>query len=133
MLEVRNLAVKYDLISAIAGLSITAAERTITSIVGSNGAGKTTLLKAISGLIHPAEGEITFLGERIDAASAPDIVRMGISQVPEGRDRDSAWDSVPDRERPELRSRFERWLDPEDFGPDGSARARLGREGERRV
>ncbi|MDP6429744.1 MAG: ABC transporter ATP-binding protein [Rhodospirillales bacterium] len=86
MLEVRNLAVKYDLISAIAGLSITAAERTITSIVGSNGAGKTTLLKAISGLIHPAEGEITFLGERIDAASAPDIVRMGISQVPEGRE-----------------------------------------------
>jgi branched-chain amino acid transport system ATP-binding protein len=86
MLEVRNLSVKYDLISAIADLSIKAAERTITSIVGSNGAGKTTLLKAISGLIQPAAGEIEFLGERIDAASTSDIVRMGISQVPEGRE-----------------------------------------------
>jgi branched-chain amino acid transport system ATP-binding protein len=86
MLEVRNLSVKYDLISAIADLSIKAAERTITSIVGSNGAGKTTLLKAISGLIQPATGEIEFLGERIDAASTSDIVRMGISQVPEGRE-----------------------------------------------
>jgi len=86
MLEVRNLAVKYDLISAISDLSIKAGERTITSIVGSNGAGKTTLLKTISGLIQPAAGEIEFLGERIDAASASDIVRMGISQVPEGRE-----------------------------------------------
>jgi len=86
MLEVRNLSVKYDLISAITDLSIKAAERTITSIVGSNGAGKTTLLKAISGLIQPAAGEIEFLGERIDAASTSDIVRMGISQVPEGRE-----------------------------------------------
>lgn len=86
MLEVRNLSVKYDLISAISDLSIKAAERTITSIVGSNGAGKTTLLKAISGLIQPAAGEIEFLGERIDAASTSDIVRMGISQVPEGRE-----------------------------------------------
>jgi branched-chain amino acid transport system ATP-binding protein len=86
MLEVRNLAVKYDLISAITDLSIKAAERTITSIVGSNGAGKTTLLKTISGLIDPAAGEITFLGERIDKASASDIVHMGISHVPEGRE-----------------------------------------------
>jgi branched-chain amino acid transport system ATP-binding protein len=86
MLEIRNLTVKYDLISAITDLSITAAERTITTIVGSNGAGKTTLLKAISGLIHPAEGEIRFLGERIDTASPPEVVRMGISHVPEGRE-----------------------------------------------
>ena len=86
MLEIRNLTVKYDLISAITDLSITAAERTITTIVGSNGAGKTTLLKTISGLIHPAEGEIRFLGERIDTAPPPEVVRMGISHVPEGRE-----------------------------------------------
>ena len=86
MLEIRNLTVKYDLISAITDLSIMAAERTITTIVGSNGAGKTTLLKTISGLIHPAEGEIRFLGERIDTASPPEVVRMGISHVPEGRE-----------------------------------------------
>ena len=97
MFEVRNLAVKYDLISAITDLSIKAAERTITSIVGSNGAGKTTLLKTISGLIDPAAGEITFLGERIDKASASDIVRMGISHVPEGRElfpRFSVYDNL---------------------------------------
>jgi len=86
MLEIRNLTVKYDLISAITDLSIIAAERTITTIVGSNGAGKTTLLKTISGLIHPAEGEIRFLGERIDSGSPPEVVRMGISHVPEGRE-----------------------------------------------
>jgi branched-chain amino acid transport system ATP-binding protein len=86
MLEIRNLTVKYDLISAITDLSIMAAERTITTIVGSNGAGKTTLLKTISGLIHPVEGEIRFLGERIDTASPPEVVRMGISHVPEGRE-----------------------------------------------
>jgi branched-chain amino acid transport system ATP-binding protein len=86
MLETQDLTVKYDLISALSDVSITAGERTITTIVGSNGAGKTTLLKTISGLIRPAAGEIRFLGDRIDAASPPDIVRMGISHVPEGRE-----------------------------------------------
>jgi branched-chain amino acid transport system ATP-binding protein len=86
MLETQHLTVNYDLISALSDVSISAAERTITTIVGSNGAGKTTLLKTISGLIRPASGEIRFLGDRIDTASPSDIVRMGISHVPEGRE-----------------------------------------------
>ena len=97
MLETRDLTVKYDLISALSEVSISAEERTITTIVGSNGAGKTTLLKTISGLIRPASGEIRFLGERIDAASPTAIVRMGISQVPEGRElfpRISVYDNL---------------------------------------
>ena len=97
MLETRDLTVKYDLISALSEVSITAEERTITTIVGSNGAGKTTLLKTISGLIRPESGEIHFLGERIDAASPSDIVRMGISHVPEGRElfpRISVYDNL---------------------------------------
>ena len=97
MLETQDLTVKYDLISALSEVSISAEERTITTIVGSNGAGKTTLLKTISGLIRPASGEIRFLGERIDAASPTDIVRMGISHVPEGRElfpRISVYDNL---------------------------------------
>ena len=97
MLETRDLTVKYDLISALSEVSITAEARTITTIVGSNGAGKTTLLKTISGLIRPESGEIHFLGERIDAASPSDIVRMGISHVPEGRElfpRISVYDNL---------------------------------------
>ncbi len=97
MLETQDLTVKYDLISALSEVSITAEEHTITTIVGSNGAGKTTLLKTISGLIRPESGEIRFLGERIDAASPTDIVRMGISHVPEGRElfpRISVYDNL---------------------------------------
>ena len=97
MLETRELTVKYDLISALSEVTIAAEERTITTIVGSNGAGKTTLLKTISGLIRPESGEIRFLGERIDAASPTDIVRMGISHVPEGRElfpRISVYDNL---------------------------------------
>ena len=97
MLETQDLTVKYDLVSALSEVSITAGERTITTIVGSNGAGKTTLLKTISGLIRPESGEIRFLGERIDAASPSAIVRMGISHVPEGRElfpRISVYDNL---------------------------------------
>ena len=97
MLETQDLTVKYDLISALSEVSISAKERTITTIVGSNGAGKTTLLKTISGLIRPESGEIRFLGERIDAASPTAIVRMGISHVPEGRElfpRISVYDNL---------------------------------------
>ena len=97
MLETRDLTVNYDLISALSEVSISAEERTITTIVGSNGAGKTTLLKTISGLIRPASGEIRFLGDRIDTASPSAIVRMGISQVPEGRElfpRISVYDNL---------------------------------------
>ncbi len=97
MLETQDLTVKYDLISALSEVSISAEERTITTIVGSNGAGKTTLLKTISGLIRPESGEIRFLGERIDAASPTAIVRMGISHVPEGRElfpRISVYDNL---------------------------------------
>ncbi|MCY3734188.1 MAG: ABC transporter ATP-binding protein [Chloroflexi bacterium] len=97
MLETSDLTVKYDLISALSEVSLSAEERTITTIVGSNGAGKTTLLKTISGLIRPESGEIRFLGDRIDAASPTDIVRMGISHVPEGRElfpRISVYDNL---------------------------------------
>ena len=86
MLETKGLTVRYDLVQALNDVSISAEAGAITTVVGSNGAGKTTLLKTISGLIRAAEGEIRFLGEPIHSASPPDIVRMGLSQVPEGRE-----------------------------------------------
>lgn len=97
MLEIKQLEVKYDLISALSDVSVSALANTITTIVGSNGAGKTTLLKTVSGLLRPAVGEISFLGDRIDKATPSAIVRMGISQVPEGRElfpRISVYDNL---------------------------------------
>ena len=97
MLEIKQLEVKYDLISALSDVSVSALENTITTIVGSKGAGKTTLLKTVSGLLRPTAGEISFLGDRIDNASPSAIVRMGISQVPEGRElfpRISVYDNL---------------------------------------
>jgi len=116
MLETRGLTVNYDLISALSGVSISADKGVITTVVGSNGAGKTTFLKTISGLIRASEGEIWFLGERIDKASPPEIVRMGISHVPEGRElfpRISVYDNLMvgaylRRDRAQIRRDIER-------------------------
>jgi branched-chain amino acid transport system ATP-binding protein len=60
-------------------------EGEIIAIIGANGAGKSTTLRAISGLLRPTEGSITFRGERIDRLSPHSIVRRGVAHVPEGR------------------------------------------------
>jgi branched-chain amino acid transport system ATP-binding protein len=57
----------------------------VVTLIGNNGAGKTSMLNTISGLLKPKEGEITFEGKRIDSIVPHRIVRLGISQVPEGR------------------------------------------------
>jgi len=86
MLEVSSLSVDYGGIAALHSVSLTAAPSELVSIIGSNGAGKTTLLRAISGLVRGSTGTITFEGRRIDGMTAPEIVRAGISHVPEGRE-----------------------------------------------
>jgi len=85
LLEVNNIMVSYSKVEALRGVSLKVEEGTIVSLLGSNGAGKSTTIKTISGLQHPTSGEIWFRGERIDRLSPKDIVRRGISQVPEGR------------------------------------------------
>ncbi len=91
MLKVNNIEVVYnDVILVLKGLSLEVKEGQIVSLLGSNGAGKSTTLKAISGLLRPDDGEITdgnieFMGERIDKKDAADIVKSGIFQVMEGR------------------------------------------------
>ena len=85
MLKVENLKVNYGAIQALKGVSLEVHEHEIVALIGANGAGKTTLLHAISGLIRKSEGQVMFLGNLITKRSSRDIVKAGITQVPEGR------------------------------------------------
>ncbi|MEN8245741.1 MAG: ABC transporter ATP-binding protein [Thermodesulfobacteriota bacterium] len=71
---------------AVKGVSFDVIDGAIVTILGANGAGKTTILKTICGVMDPEKGIIEFMGQRIDAMAPEKIVRMGISQVPEGRE-----------------------------------------------
>jgi branched-chain amino acid transport system ATP-binding protein len=75
----------YGQIVAVKGISLTLAEGEIVTLIGANGAGKTTTLRTISGLIRPRAGRITFEDRRIDQLPPHQVVRLGISQAPEGR------------------------------------------------
>lgn len=92
MLKVRNIETWYDLIRALHGISFDVEQGAIVALLGSNGAGKSTTLKTIMRLLYdlkeeqPEKGTIEFLGERIDRKDTDEIVRMGISYVPEGRE-----------------------------------------------
>ena len=84
LLEVKSLKVSYGKAIALNGLSLNVDEKEMVGVVGPNGAGKSTLLRAISALI-PREGEIAFMGERIDQRPAHEIVLKGIIHCPERR------------------------------------------------
>jgi branched-chain amino acid transport system ATP-binding protein len=86
LLELKLCHVRYGLVPALHGISFKVEEGERVALLGANGAGKTTTLRAISGLVKPTSGQITFMGERIDGLSPPEIVRKGIAQMPEGRD-----------------------------------------------
>lgn len=86
LLKVRNIETYYGPIMAIKGVSFDVQEEAIVTILGANGAGKTTVLKTICGVMDPEKGEIEFMGQRIDSKPPDKIVRLGISQVPEGRE-----------------------------------------------
>ncbi|MBI3853572.1 MAG: ABC transporter ATP-binding protein [Verrucomicrobia bacterium] len=85
MLEVKNLAVSYGAITALHGISLSVKPGAIVTLIGSNGAGKTTTLKTISGLLKARSGTITYEGKDITNLPPHQIVKLGISQVPEGR------------------------------------------------
>lgn len=85
MLELSKVDIYYGAIHALKNISIKIEEGEIVTLIGSNGAGKSTTLKAISGMERPRNGEIKLNGEKINSLNAPDIVRLGISHVPEGR------------------------------------------------
>jgi branched-chain amino acid transport system ATP-binding protein len=85
LLSVNNLEICYGVISALQGVSLEIAEREIVTLIGANGAGKTTLLRSISGLLRPRDGSIHMNGTEIHRLPPHEIVRRGISHVPEGR------------------------------------------------
>ncbi|MFS8543424.1 MAG: ATP-binding cassette domain-containing protein [Limnochordales bacterium] len=85
MLVINQLESGYGEVPVLRGVSLTVHQGELVSLVGPNGAGKTTLLRTVSGLIKPWRGSITFLGQRIDGREAPDVCRLGLIQVPEGR------------------------------------------------
>ncbi|UCG42946.1 MAG: ABC transporter ATP-binding protein [candidate division WOR-3 bacterium] len=85
LLSVKDLVVSYGAIRALHGISFEVGEGEVVTLIGANGAGKSTTLNAVSGLVRPSGGEIRFLGRRIDGKPGHAIVRLGLTQVPEGR------------------------------------------------
>jgi branched-chain amino acid transport system ATP-binding protein len=85
LLEIKDLWIHYGRAEAIKGISMEVEEGSIVTLIGANGAGKTTTLRTISGLKRPTSGEVWYQGRRIDSLPPHEIVRRGITHVPEGR------------------------------------------------
>ena len=85
MLELNRINTFYGKIQALRDVSLKVEDGEIGTLIGANGAGKSTTLMSICGVIHPRSGEILFNGKPIQQLPAPEIVKRGISQVPEGR------------------------------------------------
>ena len=85
MLEVKDLSVAYGKILAVKDVSFTVNQGEIVTLIGSNGAGKSTTLRTISGLLHPRTGSVAFKGETISGKAGHEVVKLGITQSPEGR------------------------------------------------
>ncbi len=85
LLDIDDLDVRYGHIQALKGVSLTVNEGEIVTLLGANGAGKTTLMRTISGLLRPHSGDVRLRGRSIARMGADAIVRLGVSQVPEGR------------------------------------------------
>ncbi len=85
MLRVSEIEVRYSGVPIIHNVSLEVNKGELVSVVGSNGAGKSTLLKTIAGALHPAKGSIQFENKEIGRLSAPDVVKEGITYIPESR------------------------------------------------
>jgi branched-chain amino acid transport system ATP-binding protein len=85
LLSVKGITVHYGEAIALESASLEVVEGSCVTVIGANGAGKSTLLQAISGLIPLTRGEIWFSGKRIDRMTAHEMVKLGITQIPEGR------------------------------------------------
>ncbi|MEG4446874.1 ABC transporter ATP-binding protein [Microcoleus sp. F6_B4] len=85
MLEIKDIHTYYGNIHALKGVSLTVSQGEVVTLIGSNGAGKTTTLRTIQGLLRPRQGTVLFEGKTLETLSTEAIVRLGISQSPEGR------------------------------------------------
>jgi len=85
LLEVVDMTVYYGPVRGVSDVNLTVGQGEIVALLGANGAGKSTVLKALSGLVKPRAGRITFGGRDLRQVPAPSRVRLGLVQVPEGR------------------------------------------------
>jgi branched-chain amino acid transport system ATP-binding protein len=85
MLKVTEIEVRYSGIPVIHDISLEVKQGELVAVVGSNGAGKSTLLKTIAGALHPTKGSVEFGSTVLNRLSTPDIVRLGITYIPEAR------------------------------------------------
>lgn len=85
MLKVTEIEVRYSGVPIIHDVSLEVKQGELVAVVGSNGSGKSTLLKTIAGALHPTRGSIEFENRTINRLSTPDIVRLGITYIPEAR------------------------------------------------
>jgi len=85
VLTITDLHVYYGNIAAVKGISLEVYQGEIVTLIGANGAGKSTTMRAISGLIKPRRGDITFEGNQISGRRGDEVAGMGIAQSPEGR------------------------------------------------
>ena len=85
LLEVRGLHSGYGAIPVLRDINFKIFEGDLVAMIGSNGAGKTTLMKTISGLLPPTQGDVLFTGTSIAGKNSAEIVRLGVTQTPEGR------------------------------------------------
>jgi branched-chain amino acid transport system ATP-binding protein len=85
ILEVQNLRVSYGAIEALKGISLTLSAGEIVTLIGANGAGKSTTLRAIMGLVPAAAGQVRFRGRPTGRTATHELVRSGLTLVPEGR------------------------------------------------
>ncbi|WIJ25809.1 ABC transporter ATP-binding protein [Devosia sp. RR2S18] len=85
LLTLSSIDARYDKVRALNDVSIHLNEGEVVALIGANGAGKSTTLRAITGLVRPQAGQISWKGERIDSLRPHQIVERGISMVPEGR------------------------------------------------
>ena len=86
MLEVENVSATYGMVQILRDVSFKVEEKEIVSIIGPNGAGKTTLVKTIMGYLKPKTGSIKYKGENIEKISTNEIVKKGLTMIPEGRE-----------------------------------------------
>ena len=85
MLEVRDLTVNYGLVNALKGVNLRVGQGEVVTLIGANGAGKSTLLNTISGIVRRFHGSILLFGKEILGKRADELVKLGVSQVVEGR------------------------------------------------
>ena len=85
ILSIKDLQVNYGGIEAVKGISFDVPQGSIVTLIGANGAGKSSTLRTVAGIVKPSSGSIRFMGEEITGKGPTDIVKKGITLVPEGR------------------------------------------------